>query len=76
MIIKQIDDNTRIVEGRWFGAFFSNTVRLQRKKRFGWKTTSWLYTHQYKTVDEYYEWFLWDEKRRGDNKMGKKQFSA
>jgi len=74
MIIKQIDDNTRIVEGRSFLGFYSNTVRLQRKKRFGWKTTSWLYTHQRQTVQKYYEWFLWDEKNR-NNSMGKKQFT-
>lgn len=74
MIVKQIDDKTRIIEKRSFIDFGNKTVRLQRKRGWFWITTSWLYTNQLGSIDEYYNWFLLDEKRR-ENEYGNSQFS-
>jgi hypothetical protein len=68
-ILRQENPDTRIVQKR--GYLFSWVICRQRKVWYGWEKTSWLYTNQCKTLDQYATWFDWDERNKG---YGLKQY--
>jgi hypothetical protein len=58
-ILKQEDENTRIVQAR---AFLSGKmIKRQRRVWWGWKTVASLYTFQCDTLEEYIRHFNWRE---------------
>lgn len=67
-MIKQIDDKTR-VKLRYSIYGLQVCFLLQRKKWYGWKTTSWTYpsTHENKGIDRVIQYLLFKEKIRLSN---------
>lgn len=54
-VLKQIDDNTRIVQKKHF--IYGWMICYQIKKWYGYKTIHWLFTDQRKTIDGYQDYF-------------------
>lgn len=72
-ILLQESENSRIVQIKKWNLFGSSyKVARQRLINGRWKNTSELFTHQYKTVEDYQKYFDWDEKN--EDCMGVKQF--
>lgn len=77
----QETDTARIVQKRYRVLFFlplyddDYIIARERKTKLGWKVTSYLYAKQCDDLNEYVEYFDWNENSR-NNGYGSKQFKA
>lgn len=81
-ILLQESESSRIVQKiepfylLWMREYI---IARERKVEFGWKTTGWLYTYQYKTIEDYVRHFDLCEqkkKRKKEKRKGHKQFTC
>lgn len=79
-ILLQEDESSRIVqkmEPFYFLWLREYIIARERKTKFGWKTTVWLYTYQYKTIEDYVRHLdSCEEKKKKGERMGYKQFTC
>lgn len=73
-ILLKESDNQRIVQKRLWAAFFLICICRQKRVWYGWKTISWLYSGQCKTISDYQSWFDWDVNKRKPAMGSFKQF--
>ncbi len=69
-ILKQIDSKTRIIITRYYWkALFFAAFRLQRKRKYYWKTVSWIFPSclVVKTGKRVEDWLVWDESNNADS---------
>ena len=57
-----LDENTRVVL-KWHFPALARVFALQRRKKHGWKTVSWIYPSivRQRSYEYIVDWMLWEE---------------